>query len=175
MLSLVPRPVLGLIAIIPLTASWKADRVAEDTRLASITDEKNENNEKGDEEGKGEGSKKDDGEEIVWFKQTIGNACGSYALIHTVLNGPAKDKVLPGSTLSKILAQSTSPEFKDASTQERAKILYNNQELEVAHQEAAQLGDSETPVCPFPSTFPCFALFSGCQKFMREVFFSCVD
>ena len=28
---------------------------------------------------------------------------------------------------------------------ERAKILYDNLELEIAHQEAAQRGDSETP------------------------------
>jgi ubiquitin carboxyl-terminal hydrolase L3 len=30
---------------------------------------------------------------VLWFKQTINNACGLYALLHAVCNGSAKDFV----------------------------------------------------------------------------------
>jgi ubiquitin carboxyl-terminal hydrolase L3 len=34
-----------------------------------------------------------DGEEVLWFKQTIHNACGFYALLHSVSNGEAKSLI----------------------------------------------------------------------------------
>ena len=65
--SPVPRPALALLVIIPMTPTWDASRTAEDA-------------------GKPEYAGKGDAEPVIWFKQTIGNACGSIGLIHCLLN-----------------------------------------------------------------------------------------
>lgn len=119
--SHIPRPVLALIAIIPLTPTWKADRLAEDASKPIYV-------------GKG-------GEEkVLWFKQTIGNACGSIALIHACLNGPLRKYITPGSTLDTIAHEAV-----HRGVDERARLLYDNIELEEKHQAAAWMGDSKPP------------------------------
>jgi ubiquitin carboxyl-terminal hydrolase L3 len=109
------------IVILPLTPAWDADRLAEDSNT-------------GEYEGKGEE------EPVIWFKQTIGHACGSIGLIHCLLNGPAKEFILPDSTLAKLR--------KDAiplGMEERAQLLYDSKELEEAHQSVAEMGDTAAP------------------------------
>lgn len=32
-------------------------------------------------------------EEVIWFEQTIYNACGFYGILHSVSNGPAADHI----------------------------------------------------------------------------------
>ena len=80
----------------------------------------------------------DHGEAILWFKQTIPGACGSIGLLHCVLNGPARKYVIPGSTLDDIRTKALPLKMV-----ERAQLLEDSQELEDAHQAAAQLGQSE--------------------------------
>lgn len=122
LLSLVPRPVLGLLAIIPLTPAWHASRESEDSSKVEPYP----------------GSK--DSDEVLWFKQTIGHACGSIGLIHILLNGPAKRYILPDSTLAK-MREKAGP-FDMAA---RAQLLYDSKELEEAHQSVAELGDTIPP------------------------------
>jgi ubiquitin carboxyl-terminal hydrolase L3 len=107
--------------ILPFTPSWHTNRLAEDSN-------------KGDYEGKGEK------EPVIWFKQTIGHACGSIGLIHCLLNGPAKEFILPGSTLAKLREDAIPLGMED-----RARLLYDSKELEVAHQSVAEMGDTEAP------------------------------
>lgn len=121
LLAFIPRPVLALLVIIPLTPTWHAARTVEDK-------------DKGDYEGKGEE------EPVIWFKQTIGDACGSIGLVHCLLNSAASAHITPGSTLDQIR--------KDALPKtmwERAKVLEDSAAFEKAHQEAALLGDTKTP------------------------------
>lgn len=33
------------------------------------------------------------GANVVWYKQTINNACGLYAILHAVCNGDARDSI----------------------------------------------------------------------------------
>jgi len=122
LLSLTPRPVLGLLAIIPLTSAWHANRISEDSSKA--------------EPYPGSGFS----DEVIWFKQTIGHACGSIGLIHILLNGPAKNYILPGSTLARMREQVGPLDMK-----ERAQLLYDSKELEEAHQSVAELGDTAPP------------------------------
>jgi ubiquitin carboxyl-terminal hydrolase L3 len=114
----IPRPALALLVIIPLTPSWAANRSAEDANKAPYT---------------GQG----DHEPVIWFKQTIGHACGSIGLLHSVINGPAVEFITPGSDLDSI-RQAAIP----LQTAERAEMLYNNQAFEVAHKSVEQDGDS---------------------------------
>jgi ubiquitin carboxyl-terminal hydrolase L3 len=121
LLAFIPRPVYALLVIIPLTPTWNESRQIEDK-------------DKGDYEGKGEQ------EPVIWFKQTIGNACGSIGLVHSILNSEASEHIRPGSVLEQI-REAVLPK----SIWERAKVLEDSDEFEKAHAEAAKLGDTAAP------------------------------
>lgn len=118
LLATIPRPVLALLVIIPLTPTWEAERQAEDHAKP---------------EYQGVGS----AEPTIWFKQTIGNACGSIGLLHCAINGPASDFILPGSHLDRI-RRTAVPLNMDA----RADFLYHDKDFEEAHKSCVDLGDT---------------------------------
>lgn len=72
LMALIPRPALGLILVFPTTSNYEAELIEKDANTAEY-------------------SKSGEGEEVVWFKQTINNACGLYGILHAVSNGPARD------------------------------------------------------------------------------------
>ncbi|KAL3426891.1 ubiquitin carboxyl-terminal hydrolase, family 1 [Phlyctema vagabunda] len=121
LLSLIPRPVYALCVIIPMTPTWNASRITEDSSVGEYTTY---------------GEK----EPVIWFKQTIGHACGSIAMIHCCLNGQVREKLLPGSELEKIAKEAEPLKMK-----QRAEVLFNSKALENAHQAAAKLGDTIAP------------------------------
>ncbi|KAF2827946.1 cysteine proteinase [Ophiobolus disseminans] len=121
LLAFIPRPVYALLVIIPLTPTWRESRQSEDK-------------DKGEYQGKGE----DD--PVIWFKQTIGNACGSIGLVHCLLNSEASEHIQPDSILDRIRKDALPKSMFD-----RAKVLEDSDEFEKAHLEAAQLGDTATP------------------------------
>ncbi|KAI1770855.1 putative ubiquitin carboxyl-terminal hydrolase [Hypoxylon cercidicola] len=114
----IPRPAMALLVILPFTPAWDRDRRAEDA-------------EKGDYEGSGPE------EPVVWFKQTIGNACGSIGFLHCAINGPAADFIQPGSDLEQIRRDAIPLKIK-----ERADLLYNSVPFEEAHASCVRLGDT---------------------------------
>jgi ubiquitin carboxyl-terminal hydrolase L3 len=73
LLALVTRPVLGLVLTFPTTEVYKKYR-------------------KGDEERKMYKGKGED-EDVVWYDQTIGNACGLYGILHSISNGKARSMI----------------------------------------------------------------------------------
>ncbi|TAQ86804.1 hypothetical protein B7494_g4868 [Chlorociboria aeruginascens] len=121
LLSMIPRPAHALLAILPLTAAWQHSRTLEDSRMGAYS---------------GAGRE----EPVIWFRQTIGHACGSIGLLHCILNSAAAEAVLPDTPASRI---------RDAAiplgVQERASMLYDNEEFEMAHQSVAELGDTAAP------------------------------
>ncbi|KAF1844170.1 cysteine proteinase [Cucurbitaria berberidis CBS 394.84] len=121
LLAYIPRPVFALLVIIPLTPTWNEARTAEDK-------------DKPEYEGKG------DDEPVIWFKQTIGNACGSIGLVHCLLNSEASKHIRPSSVLDQIRNDALPKPIW-----ERAKVLEDSKEFENAHAGAAQLGDTATP------------------------------
>ncbi|KAG9603163.1 ubiquitin carboxyl-terminal hydrolase, partial [Aureobasidium melanogenum] len=118
LLAHIPRPALALLVIIPLTAAWDHNRKAEDEHKEIYT---------------GCGS----GEPVIWFKQTIGHACGSIGLLHSLINGHAVDYITPGSDLANIRSQAI-----PLDTTRRAEMLYNNEAFEIAHKSVEEAGDS---------------------------------
>lgn len=78
MLAFVPRPALALLLVFPVSAAYESFRLAEDATLPEY---------KGKGGGEGEGGE----QRVMWFRQTIRNACGLMGLLHAVANGPAKD------------------------------------------------------------------------------------
>ncbi|KAK6957635.1 hypothetical protein Daesc_000422 [Daldinia eschscholtzii] len=71
LLAFVPRPALALLLVFPVSATYESHRLAEDSTVPEYT-------------GCGEQ------EPVLWFKQTIRNACGLMGLLHAVSNGPAR-------------------------------------------------------------------------------------
>lgn len=84
MLAFIPRPALALLLVFPISAVYESHRMAED----SLATEYN-----------GTGDK----EPVLWWKQTIRNACGLMGLLHAVTNGPAREFI---STLMSFLCRS---------------------------------------------------------------------
>lgn len=121
MLAFIPRPALALLMVFPVSAAYESARLAEDSLL---------------EEYQGKGPQ----EPVLWFPQTIRNACGLMGLLHAAANGPARQLVEEGSTLDKII--------KDATPLDpigRAKLLETNSDLANAHKSAATQGDTAAP------------------------------
>ena len=119
LLAFIPRPVYALIFICPPDA-YRKTRESDDGSVPEY-------------DGSG------DMEPVIWFKQTIGHACGLIGLLHAVSNG-AREYIQSGSDLEKIL-QDAIP-LKPLA---RAEVLYNSQALESAHSSAAQMGDTMAP------------------------------
>jgi len=71
LLSFIPRPALALLLVFPVTKTYEEAKRIEDI-------DKPEYNGSGDEEP------------VIWFKQTIKNACGMFGVLHGVCNGAAR-------------------------------------------------------------------------------------
>ncbi|MCJ1252311.1 ubiquitinyl hydrolase 1 [Lignoscripta atroalba] len=121
LLAFVPRPAFALLLVFPVSDTYEKFRAHEDLHKPNY-----------------DGSGPD--EEVMWFKQTIGNACGLIGLLHGASNGPAKKFIDPDSELSQLLQQAT-----PLKPIPRADLLYDSKALESAHQSAASKGDSAAP------------------------------
>ncbi|KAK4043678.1 ubiquitin carboxyl-terminal hydrolase isozyme L3 [Parachaetomium inaequale] len=129
LLAHIPRPAYALLVIVPMTPSWKQDREAEDAALGDPAGYYN-----------GGAAAKAGDEPVIWFEQIIGDACGSYGLLHCAINGATPKFILPGSTLER-LRNAAIPLARD----ERAQLLHDSEEFEEAHQSVAGLGDTSQP------------------------------
>jgi ubiquitin carboxyl-terminal hydrolase L3 len=74
LLSFLPRPVFALVLVFPTTDEYERRVQIEDGELEEI------------QTSEGTGS-------VVFFKQTINNACGLYAILHAVCNGEAQQRI----------------------------------------------------------------------------------
>lgn len=74
LLEFVPRPVHALLLVFPITSTYENSRRTEDGPLPEYS---------------GSGS----GEEVIWFRQTIRNACGMIGLLHSACNGGARGMI----------------------------------------------------------------------------------
>lgn len=72
LLAFVPRPASALLLVFPVSRSYETFRMQEDEKKAEY-------------EGKGAE------EPVLWYKQTIRNACGLIGLLHAVSNGNSRD------------------------------------------------------------------------------------
>lgn len=121
LLAFVPRPAHALLLVFPVSDTYEKFRHDEDSSRQDYY-------------GSG------DGEDVIWYKQTIGNACGLIGLLHGVSNGKAREQVQAGSDLDQLI-QKAIP-LKPA---ERAELLEDTDALEQAHQAAAVTGDTAAP------------------------------
>ncbi|KAF1990777.1 cysteine proteinase [Aulographum hederae CBS 113979] len=121
LLGFVPRPAHALLLIFPVSETYEKFRREEDEQKEEYA-------------GSGEG------ESAVWFKQTIGNACGLIGVLHAACNGQARDMIQPESNLETLLNEAI-----PLKPEPRADLLYESAALESAHQVAATGGDTSAP------------------------------
>jgi len=75
-----------------------------------------------------------------WFSiQTLGNACGTIAVLHTIFNSLDQFDVVEGSWLHEFIAKSM-----DMSPQERARFIEFDNSVKRIHENAAM--DDSTPI-----------------------------
>ncbi|XP_077235322.1 ubiquitin carboxyl-terminal hydrolase 3-like [Tasmannia lanceolata] len=138
LLEMVPKPVLAVLFLFPITAEAEADRMSEKEAM--------------------ENAKKEPSEKVYFLKQTVGNACGTIGLLHAIGNISSEIKLLEGSFLDRF--------FKSTANMgplERAAFLERDRELEAAHSVAATAGDTEAPNINtnVDTHFICFACVDG--------------
>lgn len=121
LLSFIPRPAHALLLIFPVSDTYEKFRRDEDGPKDEYI-------------GKG------DDEPVVWYRQTIGNACGLMGLLHAVSNGEAKKHVTKDSELDKFIMQAIPLNPTD-----RAQLLYDSHAMESATQAAGAEGDTSAP------------------------------
>ncbi|XP_077244971.1 ubiquitin carboxyl-terminal hydrolase 3-like [Tasmannia lanceolata] len=139
LLEMVPKPVLAVIFLFPITAMTEAERMSEKEQAL-------------------ESAKKEPSKKVYFLKQTVGNACGTIGLLHAMGNVSSEIKLLEGSFLDRF--------FKSTANMdplERAAFLERDRELEVAHSVAATAGDTEAPNIntKVDTHFICFVCVDG--------------
>lgn len=121
LLAFIPRPSQALLLVFPVSDTYEKTRVAEDANIEPYA---------------ASGPQ----EPVIWFKQTIRNACGLIGLLHAVSNGAAKKEIAKDSDLDRLLLEAV-----PLAPQERADLLYSSSALESAHADAAKKGDTSAP------------------------------
>jgi len=121
LLAFVPRPALALLLVFPISEAVAKHRLEEDSKRP-------------DYKGKG------DEEPVVWFKQTIKNACGLMGLLHAICNGEAREQIVPGSPLEGFLKEAIPLDPFG-----RINLLETSSTLESMHTSAATQGDTAAP------------------------------
>ncbi len=103
-------------------------------------------------------------EPVIWFKQTIGHACGLIGLLHAVSNGGAKQYVKQGSDLDNLLKEAV-----PMKTEARASLLYHSRALELAHHSAALKGDTAAPPAEDENEFHFICFVKGDDGHLWEL------
>nr|UOP57048.1 putative ubiquitin carboxyl-terminal hydrolase [Thecaphora frezii] len=121
LLQMVPQPVEAVLFLYPITAQTEEARQQEDAAALE------------QQAAEAEG-------ETLWFKQTIGNACGTIGLLHALSNTRALEAVREDSPLRRLLDQA-----RPLVPAERAQLLASSKELESVHSATASAGQSAAP------------------------------
>ncbi|PWY98507.1 cysteine proteinase [Testicularia cyperi] len=121
LLMMVPQPVQAVLLLFPITEAVQKMRNEEDEDVEEAT------------EAEAEG-------EVMWFKQTIGNACGTIGLLHALANTEATKAVSKDSPLDSLLSKA-----RPLAPIQRADLLTKSKELESVHSQTASGGQSAAP------------------------------
>lgn len=124
MLSWVPRPVLSVMLLFPLSEAYEEHKQNEESNILSKGQEVSSN--------------------IFYMKQFISNACGTVALVHGVANNTDKIELAAGHMKAFLDGA------KDLDAPSRGKLLEKSEGIIQAHIELAQEGQTNTPSAEDP-------------------------
>jgi len=117
LLAMVPQPVLAVLLLFPCSKNYEHFKAEEEARLTKL--------------------EQNISPKVYFIKQTIQNACGMIALLHSIANN---EKIVGPGILQKFIHKS-----KHLSPDERAEFLEKFTDIADAHRESAQQGQTETP------------------------------
>lgn len=121
LLAMVPQPVEAVLCLFPVTKENEAVMKKEDEEMKEFV-----------------GPEKED--ELIWFNQTIGNACGTIGLLHAIANTSARKTLSTDSPMAKLL-QDVLP----LNATDRANFLQTSKSLAQAHTSVASSGQTAAP------------------------------
>ncbi|KAI0485704.1 hypothetical protein F4859DRAFT_511897 [Xylaria cf. heliscus] len=121
LLAPVPRPALALVLVIPAPDGY-VDRIGEEEGDVPVHD------------------KKGDEEDVVFYCQTIGNACGLFATLHAVSNGGARAFVEPNTHIARLIEKCA-----PLNRAQRIATLESDEQLAAAHASVASRGSTAPP------------------------------
>lgn len=124
LLSFVPRPVLAVMLLFPISDTYEQHKKTEEADILS----------KGQEVS----------DDLFYMKQKITNACGTVALVHGVANNTDKIELSDG-PLKKFL-----DEAKNKDPSDRGTLFVQSEGIINAHKELAQEGQTNTPQADEP-------------------------
>lgn len=133
LLEMVPKPVLAVLFLYPLTPQSEEERLKQDS----------------------ETKVQDPSSTVYFMKQTVGNACGTIGLLHAIGNLTSQIKLTEGSFLDKFFKSTSSMD-----PMQRALFLENDREIEVAHSVAVTAGETEA-TNDVNTHFICFTCTDG--------------
>eukprot|EP00894_Picocystis_sp_ML_P003609 jgi/Pico_ML_1/54126/g4547.t2 len=113
LLAMVPTPVLAVVVLYPLTEATEA--IQPNPTGQKPTD-------------------------LFYMKQTIGNACGTIAVMHCLTNNTERIRLEEGSFLDRFIKDTV-----NMTPEARGKFLEEQSDLESAHAGAASEGDTVAP------------------------------
>lgn len=117
LLAMVPRPVFAVILLFPLNRKREQEQISEMKTGDSVLSKN-----------------------VYFMKQTVKNACGTVALIHSVCNNISSLGLGPDTPLLHFF-EST----KNEDPVTRGKQLETNAQICTAHKESAQEGQTQAP------------------------------
>ncbi|CAG8653663.1 8325_t:CDS:2 [Paraglomus occultum] len=115
LLAMVPQPVASVLLLYPITANNEKYRKQQAQKEGQIISS-----------------------DLIFYKQTISNACGTIGLLHSLANSLDVSQV--NGPLKSLIEKT-----KDASPEERAKILEEDDGLAEAHKSAGEAGQTRAP------------------------------
>ncbi|CAG8515618.1 247_t:CDS:2 [Paraglomus brasilianum] len=115
LLAMVPQPVVSVLLLYPITANNEAYRKEQAQKEEQIIPS-----------------------DLIFYKQTISNACGTIGLLHSLAN--SLDTIQVDGPLKSLIEKT-----KDASPEERARVLEEDNALAEAHQSAGEAGQTRAP------------------------------
>ncbi|CEP14367.1 hypothetical protein [Parasitella parasitica] len=122
-LAMIPRPVAAIIFLFPITDAYEEFRKREETHLKA--------------------HEQDISAKLIYYKQTISNACGMMALLHSIANN---DHLVVGAKhVGSGVFQTILQETRNMSPMERAEYLEKCADLAEIHAISANEGQTETP------------------------------
>lgn len=141
LLAFLPQPALALIMLFPITESYEEYRKQQDNANANHSDG------------------------VVWFKQTIGNGCGLYALLHVLANLPG-DFIVQNLMLNKNLLLQLSP---DMSVEEISRLVESlEQNIQLDSNYGTQ-GQTEAPEASENSEYHFITYVRGTDGHLYEL------
>ena len=112
LLSMVPRPIAAVVLLYPITEKATASPLGE---VKPSPD-------------------------IFFVKQTISNACGTVAIVHSLANNKDKIQFVDGKHFGKFIESCL-----NLSPEERASFLEKDKDMGSAHEDSAQEGQTKAP------------------------------